>query len=178
MLYRGSERVERKSCDCFRGFWSLVAVVLPTLDWEVIFYKEHQELCKGQRENSVPTMRPDSRDHTRNWAQRRREVALRSFVWHRHPTWMIHGGDWGGVHLGCSLQPTSDLEAWGLISSQTWDQLVSLWCFPFPHFLFLLKPSPHVPFPNSDTQTRLPFVYQTHFLPLEIFLEYLWGHGK
>ena len=160
VLFRGSEGIERKPCcDCFSGLWSLVAMVLPPLDWVVIFHdKEPQELCKGRNKNTTPTVRPDSRGNTRNWAQRWSKwlwgLLCEAGILHL----MIYGGDWGRVHLGCSLQPSADLEEWGSVSSHTRPSLLHFDAVPSLTFFSCWIPNPIFLFTMPGSHTRLPFL--------------------
>lgn len=174
MFFRGSEGI--------RGENPAVIFLVPCGAWWLwgcwpgsakgSFMTKDQELYKAQNKNTMLTVRPDIGGTTRDPAQRQGQVALRSFVWGGQPTSDDVGQRLRGrVHLGWSVQPSSALEVWGLISSDVWDPAVSFWHHPFLYFPFLLKSSTEVPFHAWHPHKTSIFVPWLIFLLWKSFLK-------
>lgn len=136
---------------------------------------------KAKSKNTMPTVRPDTSETSTYYWELSTKVESRGFeaicVGQTHHMWWCTE-NWGGVHSGCSLQPSSAREAWSLISRHTWDPAGFTLTLSLPSFPFLIEVLDLCSFPCLTLTQGSHFCPQTCFPPLEIFFEYLWDQRK
>ena len=134
-------------------------------------------LNKGQHKNAVLTETRCQR-HCQALSTTTEPSGSEAFAWTSTLHLTMYRGGWGRAHLGCSLQPSSDLGVWGLIPSHTWGPSCFTPMPSLPSLSFLIEVLNLRSFPCLTPTQGSCFCPQASFLPLENFLDYLWDQRK